>query len=363
MKIGLKWFLTGNTTYFEESDSLIGPQTSMLELKGLIQIRFGYPAKEVVIIYKHLLENDVRLKDIGIVSQEAANQIVPTVHVVRSGAKAEKKNAIVEGGEIEDEVEDDDEDDEDVQFFTHEDFALAMRMIGKDVPVNPGRLEEVRAAPPRSRPTFLNAVPAESVGKLATMAPNVISGGEDIEATTKRSARDPHYTMKGSRIHQIFAEMQYGLRALGAEDTYSIVYPGASEPFQYWDMRLPENALYQEEFCNNNQQEVCFELFFFGDCKEIFSGEGATKFNAVITQMLETKFGIKARTPVAPREAGCMYPLVAVAIVMTETEGMELGNAVFDEFGISHEDSADAPRSEVGAGPAKVGAGGGCGQQ
>lgn len=360
MKIGLKWFLTGNITYFEESDALLGPQTTVLELKGLIQIRFGYPSKEIVIIYKHLLENDVRLKDIGIDSQQAANTIVPTVHVVRSGAKAEKKNAILEGGEVEEEKEEDDEDDEDIQFFTHEDFALAMRMIGKDVPVNPGRLEEVRSAPPRSRPTFLNAVPAESVSKMAALAPNAVS--EDISVTTKRSARDPLYTMKGTRIHQIFAEMQYGLRSVGAEDKYALVYPGAAEPFQYWDMRLPENSLYQEEFCDNNEQEVCFELFFFGDCKEIFSGEGANRFNAVVRQMIETKFGIKAKTPVAPREAGCMYPLVAVAVVMTETEGMELGSALFDEFGVAHEDSVDAPQSERNVRPAREGAGG-CGQQ
>ena len=52
----------------------------------------------------------------------------------------------------------------------------------------------------------------------------------------------------------------------------------------------------------------------------------------LLQSVLESK-GIRLRTPFRPREAGCMYPLVACAIIVHEMDAMELGNLFFEDFG------------------------------
>lgn len=351
MKIRVKWFLTGNISEFEEPDSILGPQTTMLEIKGLIQIRFGYLAKEVLLIYNRLLENHVRLRDIGINSSEDSKTKLLTCHVVRSDGSLEGDNNA--GAE---------EDDDGLQEFSHEDMALALRMLGKEVPVPTERMQEIRSAPPRQRPAFLNTA---QPSKLSTEA-NVSNQPAPVSIETVNAAppppaiakNDPNYTMKGTRIHEIFGNMMYGMRSEEAEDSFSLTMPGVTAPYQYWDMRLPENTTYQELYCQH-KHEVCFELFFFGEWEPVATDAGALRFNALVCQLLETKVGIKARTPVRPREAGCMYPLIAVAVVMTETEGMELGERVFEDFGKPN--PAGMPHQPDGAGPAAPT--GGCGMQ
>lgn len=348
MKVRIKWFITGNISEFEENDGILGPQTTMMELKGLIQIRFGYPAKEILLIYGKLLENNVRLRDIGINSSEDSKTKLITCHVVRTDGKLE--------GDNNDGVED--ENDDDLQEFTHEDMALAMRMLGKTVPVPTDRMAEVRQAPPRSRPTFLNAEPTAAPPRAEAAEPAKAPDGHTLTVPPSIARNDPNYTMKSTKIHEIFGNMMYGMRSIEAEDNYSIQFPGVTTPYQYWDMRLPENARYQEMYCQHTY-EVCFELFFFGEWQPISTDEGGKRFLALVRQLLETKLGIKAKTPVPPREAGCMYPLIAVAVVVTETEGMELGEAVFEDFGLP---SATAiPQVQGGKGPAAPT--GGCGMQ
>lgn len=351
MKVRIKWFITGNITEIEEPDGILGPQSTMLELKGLIQIRFGYPAKETLLIYERLLENDVRLRDIGIHTSEDSKTKVLTCHVVRSDGSLEGDNNA-----------DDAEDDSDIQEFTHEDMALAMRMLGRTVPVATDRMNEIRNAVPRQRPTFLNTTTSSSGAKAQPLkAPRTLTASEEANdgpISPSVARNDPHYTMKDSRIHEIFGNMMYGMRSEEAEDDFGISYPNVAAPYQYWDMRLPENATYQEMYCQH-KHEVCFELFFFGEWEPISNQEGAKRFNALVQQLLESKLGIKARTPVQPREAGCMYPLIAVAVVMTETEGMELGERVFEDFGKPN--PAGIPTIPDGNGPAAPT--GGCGMQ
>lgn len=53
----------------------------------------------------------------------------------------------------------------------------------------------------------------------------------------------------------------------------------------------------------------------------------------LLQNVLESKAGIRLRTPLRPREAGCMYPLVACAIIVHEMDAMELGNLFFEDFG------------------------------
>ena len=49
--------------------------------------------------------------------------------------------------------------------------------------------------------------------------------------------------------------------------------------------------------------------------------------------MLEAKGFTSQLFPAAAREAGCMYPLIAVPVSMTEQEARRLGEAVFEGFG------------------------------
>jgi hypothetical protein len=155
MRIHLKWFITGKVTPLEERDELLGPATTVLEVKGLIQLKYTYPAKHMLLIAgKQLLENETTLAEAGIVDQAAADDAthVLTVHVL-SGA----------------DLEDDDDDDEvaantktgsSIHEFTHEDFIKASKMLGRELPVSRARAAEVRAAAPRARPSFLDAKPA-----------------------------------------------------------------------------------------------------------------------------------------------------------------------------------------------------------
>jgi len=303
MLVKIKWFMTGNFTEINEADDLLNPNTSILELKGLIQIRFGFPAKELVLIHNHLLDNYMTLGQVGFTLGADAG-IVLTAHVVRQEASLEKKNAI-DGQE----EEEDDIDDDSLQEFSHDDFIMAMKMLGKDVPVSNDRLQQVRDNAPRSRPTFLNS--------QQSAAPSTSAG-----------PTDGSYNPRNTQVHKIFQDYRYGMRKDGADVHYKIEYPGIPEPYQYWDMRLPEDEAHQDRVCSVN--EVCFELFFFGEFTVI---KDTDKFLALIRRMLEVECGVQAKTPLPMREAGCMYPLIAVPVVMTEMEGMIMGERVFDDFG------------------------------
>jgi hypothetical protein len=225
--------------------------------------------------------------------------------------------------------DDDEGNDDDLQEFSHDDFILAMKMLGKDVPVSDERIAQVRMQAPRSRPAFLNT-PAP------TAAEPVAEGG---------------YNPRSTEVHRIFREFRHGMRKENAEKEFCIEYPGVQDAFQYWDMRLPEDDKHQGA-CTLN--EVCFELFFFGEFTMVTDH---SKFFALTRRMLEVKAGVNARTPLPMREAGCMYPLIAVPVVMTEMEGMNLGLLLFDDFGTALPSGRVSDDSGVAGKPSA------CGQQ
>jgi hypothetical protein len=165
------------------------------------------------------------------------------------------------------------------------------------------------------------------------------------------------YHPRNTRLHQIFARSEYGLRREGADNEFAIHYPGVADSFQYWDMRLPENPQFQDELCSVN--EVCLELFFFGEFKLLDS----SKFLSLTRQILERKLGLKVRTPKMVREAGCMYPLVAVPIVVTELEGLELGRALLEDFGTAPASQFQQQHEQGAAVAGKPTKANGCGQQ
>lgn len=308
MLVKIKWFLTGKVTEIEDSDEILSPDTTIAELKGLIQIRFGFSSKELLLIRDHLLENSVTLRSIGITG--ATTDPVLTAHVVRE-SELEASNF----------DQDDTSHDDDLQEFSHADFMLAMKMLGKEVAVTDDRLMAMRLNAPRQRPVFLNARKAEEDAAASGPPPPPAS-------MPGFSGTAPVYEPSKTEVYQILSNVRYGLRKEGVDSTYAITYPGVEQPFPFWDMRTPDAFSHLEAQCSPG--EVCLELFFFGEFAAV---KDQASFLALVRQSLESKAGVRPRTPFPLREAGCMYPLIACPIVVHEMDAMELGNIFFEDFG------------------------------
>eukprot|EP00760_Papus_ankaliazontas_P007868 PhM_4_TR13570/c0_g1_i1/m.80297 len=320
MRITIKWFMSGNHDTFEDTDAIINPNTTMLEIKGFIQMRYMYPAKEIGLIYKHLLDNPVRLRDIGIVDQATADATVITAHLFRD------EDTDLEPSNLGDEAS------QPIEEFTHEDFALAMAILGKDVPVMPERLKEMRESAPKERPAFLNKAPAAA------------------PPTSTATAGAPRSSDLVARLQDIYRNFRYGPRAEGVEKELALQYPGVEEPYEYWDMRLPESAVQ-----NITGNDIALEMFFFGEFKLLDS----KKFPVLVQQFLGAKFGYRCLVPVPAREAGCMYPLVAVVIVMDAADAQTLSEKLFVDFGKEQ----TKHKAAGGSGGVQTGKGQGCAQQ
>jgi hypothetical protein len=306
MIVILKWFLTGKTSEFEDTDDIIGPQTTILEIKGLVQMRFGFPANQIILIHKRLLENHETLESIGIRDARTAKDIILTVHAVRDEG-LEAQNAVE--GEIE---------DDGIMEFSHDDFALAMKMLGKDVPVSSERLKQVREHVPKSRPRFLdNPKPAP------------------LPAATGESSEMKSATM------EMFSNTVGLQRKDGVEDDFAIVYPGVSDSFQFWDLRLPESV---DTKRIAQAGEIALELFFFGEFRHVEH----KKFIALVQCMLEGQ-GIRPRFPLPPREAGCMYPLVGLPVVLSDSDAELLGSLVFAGFGTQSVSQSPQRKAQPGS--------------
>jgi hypothetical protein len=328
MRINLKWFLTGKITPLEERDDLLGPGTTVLEVKGLIQLKYTYPAKNMLLILnKELLENDRTLESCGIHNAEdadAANNVL-TVHVL-AGAELEGN---------------DDEEDavnpatgSTIHEYTHDDFIRASKMLGRELPVSAARTAAVRAAPPRARPAFVDAV------SKPTARPDAPASAATTEAAPE-AAPAPH-TGKAS-IQNIFKNVWYGLRREGVEKVYGFNYPGVEEFVDFWDMRL------SHEGHAVPQGSMCVELFYFGE----FDKVDPKKFHAMVVEKMQQQ-GFRLSAVGDIREAGCMYPLIAVPVICSEAEAYQLGDAVFERFGRPASERADAPpvRTAASKGPA-----------
>jgi hypothetical protein len=336
MRIHLKWFITGKVTPLEERDELLGPATTVLEVKGLIQLKYTYPAKHMLLIAgKQLLENETTLAEAGIVDQAAADDAthVLTVHVL-SGA----------------DLEDDDDDDEvaantktgsSIHEFTHEDFIKASKMLGRELPVSRARAAEVRAAAPRARPSFLDAKPA------------VAEDPPVFQDTTAASGSAPIIPNRAGRpsAANIFRNVLYGLRKEGLEKLFAVRYPGAAEEFDFWDLRLSHDPRAPAA-----PGQLAMELYYFGEIEKVDSG----RLQALAVDAL-SQHGFRVAPFGAIREAGCMYPLIAVPVVMSEDEAYRLGDAVFERFGIPLSEAPAPPqRTAPAQGPAGSGEKGDC---
>lgn len=334
MKVHVKWFLTGKISDIEDRDDILNPNSTIAELKGLLQIRFGFSAKEILLIKDHLLENNVTLRSVGIVGQP--NDPVLVAHVVRE-SELEASNISV----------DDTSKDDDLQEFSHADFILAMKMLGKEVAVSDDRMVAMRLNAPRQRPAFLNTPQAGASGPAGALQPPPTMPGF-------RGGAVPVYDPRNTEAYKIFARVEYGLRKVGIDQALAVHYPGL-EPFAFWDIRPPDTLYYSTaNLCQTG--ELCLELFFFGEFAAIKDPE---KFKALAKQTIESKAGVRLQTPLPLREAGCMYPLVSCPVVLHEMDAIELGKIVFEDFGKKRSE----PLQMRGPNDVNVAGSGGCAPQ
>ena len=310
MKILLRWFLTGNVSPLEEDDSLLGPQTTIWEVKGLVQGRYTYPAKNLIIIYnRNLLENHETLAGgAGIVNHETALSNVLTIHML--------SDEELEG----DSIDDDGKDDFSIHEFKHEDFQKVAAMLGRHVPVAPQRMEAAKHDAPRTRPAFLN----KPLAPDAPPVPPPTGGAEDdADAGAAAAPPPPPAASAPKTALDIFRTGYHGLRAEGADKAFALSYPGVDDPYTFWDCRPCE-----VEGRAASPDDIRLDLFFFGDIAKVSSH----KFSAMAVEMLRQR-GFKVDVSGSIREAGCMYPLIAVPISLPDAEAMQLGHAVFEHFG------------------------------
>lgn len=334
MKVKVIWFATGNASVFEEDDRLLGPSTTIGELKGLVQIRFGFKAPLLVAMYnRNVLDNSVTLRSLGIVSSES------TMSDVNGTAVRLQMHAFSES-ELDDDDKTSSADDEKIHEFTHEDFLKVCQMLGKSVEVSRDRLDAVKAeGAPRMRPRFLDERPHGSAEPPAAAAP---AGPTGVASTASSGQqRGGGVVAPGSvPVERILRNLMHGLRTETAEQDYALTsYPGATEPMNFWDMRCAEPHVGQAmaqaleiSAPNRNRDSLDFvslELFFFGE----FTQVNDAALREAVRRMLEAKGFTSQLFPAAAREAGCMYPLIAVPVSMTEQEARRLGEAVFEGFG------------------------------
>lgn len=343
MKVSIKWFLTGKVTPVEDNDEILSPKTTIAELKGLIQLRYGFSAREILILKDHLLENSATLESAGITG--TATDPVLTAHVVRE-SELDVANA----------EQDDTTNDDNLQEFSHADFILAMKMLGKEVPVSDSRLLELRAKAPRRRPDFLNDTSTSQVegdegdsGSIPLPPPGMPGIPAGPIAT---------YNPRRTEVYRMFAKVMYGLRREGVDNALAVQCPDVPEPFPFWDVRTPDSFSNVEQHCGVG--EICLEAFYFGEFAAV---KDQSRFMAVVQYTLETKVGIRPRTPLPLREAGCMYPLIACPIIVPELDATDLGEYVFEDFGKPRKQHAPAHKSDDAKATGIGGGGGGCAPQ
>eukprot|EP01062_Namystynia_karyoxenos_P059219 TRINITY_DN50663_c0_g1_i1.p1 TRINITY_DN50663_c0_g1~~TRINITY_DN50663_c0_g1_i1.p1 ORF type:complete len:333 (+),score=113.18 TRINITY_DN50663_c0_g1_i1:83-1081(+) len=323
---------TEQTGDLEESDDVLGPDTTWLDVKGLIKMWTGEPmSKQVLFVNGDEVSDHQTLEDTGLTCQEACDKAKVVLTLVEEG-----------GSPVE---------------FSHEDFLKAQRLAGKGVPVTAEqqREEEVRRerryaqvkakAAPRARPAALDA-------RQKAAAPKQGEGS----------------------VKTILEKCWHGMRREGVDKKFQVSQKGITqdkdhegnptEPFEYWDLRLMEDPEMRDR---HGPGEVVCELFYFGFHMP-GSKSSTGKPYPYITDPEEFKERIakafaKHGLPVPDmegklRDAGCLYPLVAVPARMSEADAMTLGHALFEDFG-------KKPRGDSNqqGGSGQKGGGGGCAQQ
>eukprot|EP01060_Flectonema_neradi_P021104 TRINITY_DN2861_c3_g1_i1.p1 TRINITY_DN2861_c3_g1~~TRINITY_DN2861_c3_g1_i1.p1 ORF type:complete len:315 (+),score=50.45 TRINITY_DN2861_c3_g1_i1:68-1012(+) len=291
MRVTIYWPETHSRGDLEEHDELLGPESTILDVKGLIQIWTGESVRKMVLTLNgEVAENNQTLEEIGIRSQSDADKC--------------EFSLLLE--------QDDDENHEGE--FTHEAYIKALLATGKRASVtketqhaeeklreaNARRIKE-RRAPPSVRPSRLNVVPEDNMDKQICT---------------------------DHRIYEIFEKAKYGRREEGVDAEYAVTMDG--EKFDFWDLRIAEDVNLRHR-CDTNK-EIVLEIFYFGEFKKVKIPDF---FKSLVQDKIRKSVGIDfcIMENEKLRDAGCLYPLIAMPIRLSYENAETLGKTVFEHFG------------------------------
>ena len=153
----------------------------------------------------------------------------------------------------------------------------------------------------------------------------------------------------------VFEKCQHGKRRDDMDKKLAAMGNPELEDLDFWDLRGSSEELP----CGEDQ--VAIEIFYFGEMEE--TGDPNTFKVHVIDRL--RKVGVTgAVAPVPFKEAGCMYPLIGIPMILPWTEALKLGNFVFEDFGVEQSHNAATHGEKSGGAPGEEGKeGGGCAQQ
>ncbi|KAJ9458704.1 hypothetical protein DIPPA_16871 [Diplonema papillatum] len=319
MRLTINWPEAEKTGELNERDDVLNPESTMLDVKGLIHMWTGQSVgSQVICVGDRVAEEFDTLAALGITSQAAADAAPLVLMLNTSGPPAGGGAAEAEGRGGE---------------FTHEEFVKVKRALGHLPPVT----QETRHEEEKRREALARRF--KEGAKPPRARPQMLQGEQTKEETNADK----------SKVYELFEKGLYGIRAENVNETLSVCL--GKETYEYWDLRLPE-TLPLRSACDRTD-EIVLEIFYFGEMKEVPSQDA---FKDKVRAALSGKAGVRATMLQHPlRDAGCMYPLIAMPIVVSHADAERLGQTVFEHFG-----RAMSPRNE-GAG--NSGKGGGCGQQ
>eukprot|EP01064_Diplonema_japonicum_P027862 TRINITY_DN4143_c0_g2_i1.p1 TRINITY_DN4143_c0_g2~~TRINITY_DN4143_c0_g2_i1.p1 ORF type:complete len:313 (+),score=78.60 TRINITY_DN4143_c0_g2_i1:55-993(+) len=312
MRITIKYPEAGTEGTIEEHDELLGKNSTVLDLKGLIKLWTGESImKQVLLMDDNVCEDRDTLQSLGISTQEDAEQ-KPFSLILEE----EEEAAMAEGE------------------YTHEAFIRANTALGKGVAVTPDTEHEEQKRREITQRAIEKTRKEKEHPRVRPMKLNTHS--------PEMSTEDK------SDVYAIYLDSKYGMRVKGMDQKLMITV--GAEDYEYWDLRLPETLSVRTE-CNR-ATEVVLDVFYFGEIKKVVSQEA---FRQKVKDKLEG-LGIKTSFLSYPlRDAGCMYPLIAMPFVVSHSDAEKLGHSVFEHFG--------RPMTPPSQRPLNSGAGGGCGSQ
>eukprot|EP01061_Rhynchopus_euleeides_P000652 TRINITY_DN10465_c0_g1_i1.p1 TRINITY_DN10465_c0_g1~~TRINITY_DN10465_c0_g1_i1.p1 ORF type:complete len:321 (+),score=126.06 TRINITY_DN10465_c0_g1_i1:34-963(+) len=309
MRVRIVWTDTDEDGYLDECDQVLGPDTSILDLKGLIKMWTDESVSDQVLVFDGKpCENASTFRELGLLTQ----------------ADADSKHFSLM---LEEDADTADPNGE----FTHEEFIRAKKAIGQHVPVTKETLhqEEVR------REAFAQK-------HFSRARPSKLQAPQKPDETEDDT----------SEVFDIFQKCKYGMRAEDMDSTLAIqVGSGEEGKFDFWDLRLPED-LEMRKRCERSK-EMVMEIFYFGDIDTV---KDEAQFKECVTRKVQEQLGLSI-DPMAEklRDAGCMYPLIALHIIVSHSAARKLGMAIFEHFG--------TPPPERSKAAGKTGQQGGCGTQ
>eukprot|EP01063_Lacrimia_lanifica_P025278 TRINITY_DN33055_c0_g1_i1.p2 TRINITY_DN33055_c0_g1~~TRINITY_DN33055_c0_g1_i1.p2 ORF type:complete len:328 (+),score=102.63 TRINITY_DN33055_c0_g1_i1:57-1040(+) len=327
MRVTLYWCDNDTTGTLEEDDAILNAESTIRDIKGLIKLASGESMRRQIILMEgEVCGNETTLSEWGVDSQEAAD--------------ARPFTLVIEDGE-----EDHDDPFAMTGEMSHEQYIRAQRAMGMRASVTQEtehqemlRREAIaQRVKPRARPSAL----------LASMP--------DPDPAPPTPANPHLVTTDTSQVYQTFIKGKYGMRVEGVEEKLKVrTGPGKDDEYEYWDLRLVEDTSLRGR-CDRSC-EIVLEIFYFGEIKKCGSHE---RFKDLILKAL-ARYGFEPEflRTADLRDAGCMYPLIAVPIVMSHREADRLGHMVFEHFGRPMQ--PPAPSANAGAASNK---GGGCGTQ